>query len=69
MEEKRNVYEILVGKPEWKRPLGRPRHRWKNNIRMILKKIVWVGVDWIHLAHDRDQWRDLVTRVIYLQVP
>jgi hypothetical protein len=47
---------ILVGKFEWKRPRGRPRHRWQDNIRMNLKEIGWKRVDWIHLAQDRDHW-------------
>jgi hypothetical protein len=49
--EKRNVYRILVGNPEGKRPLGRPRHRWEDNIRMDVREIGWSGVDWIDLAH------------------
>jgi hypothetical protein len=53
--EKRNAYGILVGKPEGKRPLGRPRHRWVNNIKMNLKEIGWGGMDWIDLAQDSDQ--------------
>jgi hypothetical protein len=53
--EKRNAYKILVGKPEGKRPLGRPRHRWEDNIRMDLTEIGWGGMDWIDLAQDRDQ--------------
>jgi hypothetical protein len=52
--EKRNAYRILVGKPEGKRPLGRPRRRWVHNIRMDLGEIEWNGVDWIDLAQDRD---------------
>jgi hypothetical protein len=57
MEEKRNEYSILVGKPEGKRPLGKPRRRWVDNIKMDLREIEWDGVDWIDLAQDRDQWR------------
>jgi hypothetical protein len=53
----RNVYNILVGKPEGKRPLGRPRRRWEYNIIMVLRKIGRDVMDWIHLAQDRDQWR------------
>jgi hypothetical protein len=67
--EKRNTYRILVGKPEGKRPLGRPRHRWLNNIKMDLREIGWGGMDWIDLAQDRDQWRALVNTVTNLQVP
>jgi hypothetical protein len=53
--EKRNAYRILVGKPEGKRPLGRPRRRWDDNIKMNLREIGWGGMDWIDLAQDRDQ--------------
>jgi hypothetical protein len=55
MGEMRNVYTIVAGKPEGKIPLGRPRHRWEINIETDLRKIEWRGVDWIHLAQDRDQ--------------
>jgi hypothetical protein len=58
-----------VGKPEGKRPLGRPRCRWENNIRMDLRKIGWSGMEWIHLAQDKDWWRVLVDMVINLRVP
>jgi hypothetical protein len=54
MGVKMNAYRIFVGRPEGKRPLGRCRRRWKNNIKMDLREIGWVGMDWIHLAHDRD---------------
>jgi hypothetical protein len=60
MGEKRNAYRILVGKPEGKRALGRPRRRWVDNIKIDLGEIAWDGVDWIDLAQDRDQWRGLV---------
>jgi hypothetical protein len=56
MGEERNVYKVLVGKPEGKRPLGRPRRRWEDGIRMDLREIGWVSVDWIQLAQDRDRW-------------
>jgi hypothetical protein len=69
MEEKRNTYRILVGKPEGKRPLGRPRRRWVDNIKMDLGEIGWDGVDWIDLAQDRDQWRALVNTTMNLRVP
>jgi hypothetical protein len=67
--EKRNAYRLLVGKPEGERPLGRPRHRWVDNIKMDLGEIVWDGVDWIDMAQDRDQWRVLVNTVLILRVP
>jgi hypothetical protein len=66
--EKRNVYMLLVGKPEGKRPLGRPRLRWVNNIRMDLVEVGWGDVDWIGLAHDRDRWRALENSVLNLRV-
>jgi hypothetical protein len=60
----RNTYCILIGNPEEKRPLGRPRHRWEDNIGMNLREIGWEVVDWMHLAQDRDQWRTLVNTVM-----
>jgi hypothetical protein len=69
MGEKRNACRILVGKPEGKRPLGRPRCRWEDNIRMDLREIGCGGMDWIDLAQSRDQWMALVNTVINLQVP
>jgi hypothetical protein len=60
MGEKRNAYRLLVGKPEGKRPLGKPRHRCVNNIRMDLGEVGWGDVDWIGLAKDRNRWRALV---------
>jgi hypothetical protein len=69
MGEKRNVYRILVGKPEGKRPLGRPRRRWVDNIKMDLREIGWDGTDWIDVAQHRDQWRALVNIVMNLRVP
>jgi hypothetical protein len=68
-EEKKNVYRLLVGMPEGKRPLGRPRSRWVDNIKMDLLEIGWGGVDWIGLAQDRDKWRALVNAVMNLWVP
>jgi hypothetical protein len=62
MGEKRNAYMILVGNPEGKRPLGRPRRRWVNNIKMDFREIGWGGMDCIDLAQDRDQWRAFGTR-------
>jgi hypothetical protein len=67
--EKRNAYRLLVGKPEGKRPLGRPRGRWVNNIRMDLGEVGWGDVDWIGLANDRYRWRALVNSVLNLRVP
>jgi hypothetical protein len=69
MGERRGAYRALVGKPEGGRPLGRPRHRWEDNIKMDLREVVWGGVDWIDLAQDRDRWRALVYTVINLRVP
>jgi len=67
--ERRGVYRVLVGKRESKRPLGRPRHRWEDNIKMDLQAVVCGGMDWIELAEDRDSWRALATAVTNLQVP
>jgi hypothetical protein len=67
--EKRNASRILVGEPEGKRPLGRPRRRWVDNIKMDLREIEWDFKDWIALAQDRDQWRALVNTVMNIRVP
>jgi hypothetical protein len=69
MGEKRNAYRLLVENPEGKRPLGRPRHRWVDNIRMDLGEVGWGGEDWIGLAQDRNRWRALVNSVLNLRVP
>jgi hypothetical protein len=70
MGEKRNAYRLLVGKPEGKKPLGSPRHRWVDNIRMDLGAPLQEGdVDWIGLAKDRNRWRALVDSVLNLRVP
>ena len=69
MEESRNAYRVLVGKPEGKRPLGRPRHRWQDNIKMDLKEVGCDPKDWITLAEDRDQSRSYVRAVMNLRVP
>jgi hypothetical protein len=66
--EERKVYKGLVGKPEGKRPLGRPRRRWEDGIRMDLREIGLGGVDWIRLAQDRDRWRAVVSPVMNLRV-
>jgi hypothetical protein len=69
MGETKNAYRILVGKPERMRPLGRPRRRWMDNIKMHLGEIGWDGMDWINLAQDKGQWRTLMNTVINLRVP
>jgi hypothetical protein len=69
MGEAREVYRVLVGKPEGKRPLGRPRRRWVDNIRMDLQEVGCGHVDWIVLAQDRDRWQTLVSAVMNLRVP
>jgi hypothetical protein len=68
MGEVRSAYNILVGRPEGRRPLGRPRRRWEDNIKMDLGEIVG-GVDWIDLVQDRDRWRTLVNTVMNLRFP
>jgi hypothetical protein len=68
MREEREVYKVLVGNPEGKRPLGRPRRRWEDGIRMDLRYIGLGGVDWIRLAQDRDRWRAVVSAVMNLRV-
>jgi hypothetical protein len=67
--EKRNAYRLLVGKPEGRRPLGRPRRRWLDNIKTDLVEVEWGDVYWIGLAQDRDRWRALVNSVLNLWVP
>jgi hypothetical protein len=69
MGEKKNAYRLLVEKPEGKTPLGRPKRRWVNNIKIDLLEIGWGGVDWIGLAEDRDKWRALMNAVVNLRVP
>jgi hypothetical protein len=69
MGEVRGAYNNLVGKPEGRRPLGRPRRRWEDNIKMDLGEIWFGDVDWINLAQDRDRWRALVNTVMSLRVP
>ena len=69
MGERRGVYRVLLGKPEGKRPLGRTRRRWEDNIKMDLQEVRCGGMDWIEVAQDRDRWRALVNEVINLRVP
>jgi hypothetical protein len=69
MGEKRNAYRLLVGKPEGKKPLGKPRRRWVDNIRMDLGDTGWGDVDWIGLAKVRNRWRAVMNLVLNLRVP
>jgi hypothetical protein len=69
MGESRGLYRVLVGKPEGKRPLGRPRRRWEDNMKMDLQEIGCKGMDWIKLAQDRDRWRIIVNAEIIIRVP
>jgi hypothetical protein len=68
MGERRGAYRALVGNPEGRRPLGRPRRRWEDNIKMDLQEVGWGGADWIDLAQDRDRWRAVVYTVMNLRV-
>jgi hypothetical protein len=67
--EKRNAYRVFVGKPKGKRPLGRLTHRWEDTIKMDLREVGWGGIDWVHLAQDRDHWRPLANRLMNLRFP
>ena len=69
MEEGRGVHRVLLGRPEGKRPLGRLRHRWEDNIKMDLQEVGGGCGDWMELAEDRDRWRALVSTVMNLRVP
>jgi hypothetical protein len=69
MRQMRNAFIILVGKTEGKRRRGRPRQKWEDIFRKVVREIGWKGVDWIHLAQDRDQWRAVVKTVMNLRVP
>jgi hypothetical protein len=68
MREKRGAYRILLGRPEGRQPLGRPRYRWEDNIKMDLQAVGW-GMNWIELGQDRDRWRAVVNAVMSLRVP
>jgi hypothetical protein len=67
--ERRGAYRALVEKPEGRRPLGRPRRRWEDNIKIDLLEVGWRGMDWINLTQDKDRWRTLVNAVMNLRVP
>jgi hypothetical protein len=67
--DRRGVYRVLVGKPDGKRPFGRPRRRWDDNIKMVLQEVGCGGMDWIELTQDRDRWRAIVNAVMSLLVP
>jgi hypothetical protein len=67
--ERRGAYRVLVEKPEGRRPLGRPKRRWKDNIKVDLREVEWGDADWIDLAQDRDKWRALMNAVMNLRVP
>jgi len=69
MSERRGIYRVLVGKPEGRRLLGRPRRRWEDNIKMNLQEVGCEGMDWIKLVQDRDRWQALVNAVMKLRVP
>jgi hypothetical protein len=69
MGEERGAYRILVGRPEGRRPLGRPRRRWEDNIKMDIREVGGGGMNWIELAQDRDRWRAVVNAVMNLWVP
>jgi hypothetical protein len=69
MRERRGVYRVLVGKPEGKKPLGRPRRRWEDNIKIELQEVGCGGMEWIELALDMDRWRATVNAVMNLRVP
>jgi hypothetical protein len=68
MGEMRNAYKMMVGNPEGKTLLGRPRRRWEENIKIYLRQIEFGGMDWIHIAQDRDQWRAVVDMVMNLRI-
>jgi hypothetical protein len=67
--ERRGAYRILVRRPEGRKPFGRPRHRWGDDIKMDLQEVGWGGMDWIDMAQDRDRWRAVVSAVMNVRVP
>jgi len=69
MGVRKGLYRVLAGKPEEKRPLGRPRRRWEDNIKMDLQEVGYRGVEWLELAQDRDRWRAVVNMVMNLWIP
>jgi hypothetical protein len=69
MRERRGAYRILVGRSEGRSPLGRPRRRWEDNMKMELQEVGWRSMDWIDMAQDRDRWRTLVNEIMNLRVP
>jgi hypothetical protein len=69
MGEMRGAYRALVGKPEGRRPLGRPRRRWEDNIKIYFREVGWGDIDWIYLSQDREKWWAIVNTVMNLQVP
>jgi hypothetical protein len=69
MRERRGAYRALVGKHEERRPIGKPRRRWEDNIKIDLREVGWGGADWLNLAQDRDRWRAIVNTVMNLWVP
>jgi hypothetical protein len=69
MDDRRGANRILVGRSEGKRPLGRSRLRWEDNVKIILQEVGWGGMDWTDLAEDRDRWRALVNAVLHLRTP
>jgi hypothetical protein len=69
MGEGRSAYRVLMGRPEGRRPLGRPRRRWEDNIKMDLQEVGWDGMAWIDMTQDKERWRALVSAVMNLRVP
>ena len=69
MGDRRGAYRVLVGRPDRKRPIGRPRRRWDDNIKTDLQEVEWGGMDWITVTQDRDRWRAVVNAVMNLRAP